>query len=37
MIGIPDPAFYTMVVLTTLGLTFIYFRTIGGKSPMSEL
>ena len=37
MIGIPDPAFYTMVVLTTLGLTFIYFRTIRGKSPMSEL
>lgn len=26
MMGIPDPAFYTMVALTTLGLMFLYFK-----------
>lgn len=26
--GIPDPAFYTMVVLTTLGLVFLYFKSL---------
>lgn len=27
-IGIPDPVFYVMTVLTTLGLAFIYFKTL---------
>jgi hypothetical protein len=26
MMGVPDPAFYTMVVLSTLGLVFLYFK-----------
>jgi len=31
-IGIPDPVFYVMTVLTTLGLAFIYFKTIWEKA-----
>ena len=30
--GIPDPAFYTMVVLTTLGLIFLYFKPLWEKA-----
>lgn len=30
-IGIPDPAFYMMVVLTTLGLIFLYFKPLWEK------
>ena len=30
--GIPDPAFYTMVVLTTLGLVFLYFKPFWEKA-----
>ncbi len=29
--GIPDPAFYTITVLTTLGLLFLYFKPFWGK------
>jgi len=31
-IGIPDPVFYVTTVLTTLGLAFIYFKTIWEKA-----
>jgi len=31
-IGIPDPVFYVMTVLTTLGLAFIYFETLWEKA-----
>jgi len=31
-IGIPDPVFYVMTVLTTLGLAFIYFKTLWEKA-----
>ena len=30
--GIPDPAFYTIVVLTTLGLIFLYFKPFWEKA-----
>lgn len=30
--GIPDPVFYVMTVLTTLGLAFIYFKTLWEKA-----
>jgi len=30
-IGIPDPVFYITTVLTTLGLTFLYFKTLREK------
>jgi hypothetical protein len=29
--GIPDPVFYSIVILTTLGLTFLYFRSFWEK------
>jgi len=32
LMGVPDPAFYTMAVLTTLGLTFIHFKSLRGKA-----
>ena len=31
-IGIPDPVFYITTVLTTLGLAFLYFRTLQEKT-----
>jgi len=32
MLGIPDLAFYTIVFLTTLGLTFLYFESLRKKA-----
>jgi len=32
MMGIPDPAFYLMVVLSTLGLAFLYFKPLCEKA-----
>jgi hypothetical protein len=29
--GIPDPVFYLMVILTTLGLVFVYFKPLWEK------
>ncbi|MFB0505038.1 MAG: hypothetical protein ACETWE_14565 [Candidatus Bathyarchaeia archaeon] len=32
MLGVPDPVFYTVVFLTTLGLTFLYFESLREKA-----